>query len=193
MVVLRRLLVVMLVALFAVVGQGNAYAADDPGTEVLRSVVTAKSPAEAWQRLTPQERRLAHAAVAKNLKVTRDNVKSGGSPSLSPMVVSGCWYDYEYSNITLFGISIGSIWMQLNWCGRNGSITSYSVDPYGCSGKNGFSCSASSPSIRNVGWEVRAAVSYAFTTFQGLSSSVCGQIRGGATGLYSTRMSCDLR
>jgi len=58
-------------------------------------------------------------------------------------------------------------------------------------GQYGFSCTADPVSFRDVGWEVRALGLYRFTIAWG-SSTKCAQIRGGASGLYSTRMDCVL-
>jgi len=46
----------------------------------------------------------------------------------------------------------------------------------------------SSKAERNVVWEIRSS-RYYNANFFGFSNTICMQIRGGATGLYSTRSS----
>jgi len=78
--------------------------------------------------------------------------------------------------------------MQLNWCGSGGRITSWSQSNVGCAGYHGASCAVSSKAERNVVWEIRSS-RYYNANFFGFSNTICMQIRGGATGLYSTRSS----
>ena len=102
--------------------------------------------------------------------------------------VSGCWYHYFEKAWYDLGIHDGTSWMQLNWCGSKGRITSWSQSNVGCAGYHGASCSVSSKAERNASWEIRSS-RYYNANFFGFSNTICMQIRGGATGLYSTRSS----
>lgn len=105
---------------------------------------------------------------------------------------SGCWYKYWFLSWYDLGVHTGDTWMQLNWCGSGGNISSWSVTNVGGRGDNGNSYNGvSSKGSRNVGWEIRAFRGFDFDYF-GWHAYPCMQIRGGATGLYSTRKSCDL-
>jgi hypothetical protein len=101
---------------------------------------------------------------------------------------SGCWYHYYQKSWSDLGIHDGDSWMQLNWCGSGGKITSWRQSNVGCAGHHGASCSVGSKAERNVGWEIRST-RYFNANFFGFSNTFCQQIRGGATGLYSTRSS----
>lgn len=101
---------------------------------------------------------------------------------------SGCWYRYYYKGWKDFAIEDGETWMQLNWCGSGGRITSYSQSNYGCAGHYGFTCSTGGSASLNVGWEIRST-RYFKANFFGYNNTLCMQVRGGATGLYSQKSS----
>lgn len=110
------------------------------------------------------------------------NTKPGAVTTMD----AGCWYVYLYQDWYDIGYYEGSTWMQLNWCSDGYNITSYYADNIGGAGANGFSYNGSNgPYFLDVGWEVRAAAQYNFTVGP-VPANPCMQIRGGATGLYST-------
>ena len=168
--------------------------------EIARRVLTSSDPVAAANALQGAERTAFQEALDKDLTVvpaesytsamTAEQAAAAGV-SNARLTAGGCWYNYQASYITGWGITIGRIWMQLNWCGNGSRVTSYNANPYGCMGQYGFSCTADPVSFRDVGWEVRALGLYRFTIAWG-SSTKCAQIRGGASGLYSTRMDCVL-
>ena len=80
--------------------------------------------------------------------------------------------------------------MQLNWCGSNGRITSSSFSNVGGAATI-ISYDGNTRSKRDVGWEVRGLTTHKFSFYLG-SVTKCMQIRGGATGLYSRSISCNL-
>jgi hypothetical protein len=110
--------------------------------------------------------------------------------NLATSAASGCWYRYWYRTWSDLGIHDGDSWLQLNWCGSHGSITSWSQSNYGCDGHAGASCSVQGRADLNVGWEVRSTRYYK-ADFFGYTNSFCMQIRGGATGLYSENSSAS--
>ena len=80
----------------------------------------------------------------------------------------------------------------MNWCGNGSSITSYSRTNTGSTGVNGYH----DDGVRNwfpdnVGWEARYAVEWEFDG-GGAYAYPCVQIRGGASGKYSTQANCNL-
>lgn len=115
-----------------------------------------------------------------------------GSTALASAYAS-CWYHYDYTDYYDFGIHDGATWMQLNWCASGGSITSWSVPIAGGTGYAGNSYNGIVGSgALNVGWEVRQYKEFSFD-YGPAYAYPCEQIRGGATGQYSTRYdSCNL-
>lgn len=103
---------------------------------------------------------------------------------------SGCWYHYYYTNWTLWGMNTASSWMQLNWCGSGGRVTSYSVSNVG-GAATVLAYNGNGTSKLSVGWEARAVTTHNFSFWLG-SITKCMQIRGGATGLYSRSVSCSM-
>lgn len=144
------------------------------GWENQESVITA----ERTGAFTPTPVELAAMETSKPPKKLDDMA----------MAASGCWYYYYERRWTDFNIHTGTSWMQLNWCGSGGNITSWSQSNVGCAGFNGASCEKGSKAEQNVGWEIRSTRFYN-ASFFGYSNSFCMQVRGGATGLYSKRSS----
>jgi hypothetical protein len=110
-----------------------------------------------------------------------------------------CWSFWKkWSQKSSAGNTLYTYWMGLNWCGSGGSITSSSVfDRGGETATPGWRYLGHGGSgSRNMGWEVRKYVQENFALgtagWDVISASRCGQIRGGASGLYSTRQDCDL-
>lgn len=108
----------------------------------------------------------------------------------APMTTTGCWYHYYYRSWSDLGIHDGDSWMQLNWCGSSGRVTSWSQSNVGCAGHSGASCSVGGTASLNVGWEIRTT-RYYNADFFGFKNTFCMQIRGGATGLYSQSSSAS--
>jgi hypothetical protein len=173
---------------------------NDRGRDILKAAIVS-GDLSVLARLSPSDKVLVQKAFQAELRVADNSGKSSsGTLSTAAAKAAGltsaaaasrCWYNYHYSEATAFGIHVGSAWMQLNWCGNGSSVSNYGVDPYGAQGENGFSASASSPSIRSVGWEVRAVVVFSWSALE-LSTSNCGQLRGGATGLTKAIISCNM-
>lgn len=191
-------------ALALMLGFASSASAAPPwtGEQILREIVTSNHPERVKSRLNAAERTLAQKAFEEHLVVTKAHTSDRRALSkaqaqrmgldTSAYASGGCWYDYEYSNLTLFGVRAGAMWMRLNWCGSGGRITSYYASNVGGAGYNGVSYDGyNGVYYRNAGWEVRAAASYKYS-LGWASTSRCGQIRGGATGLYSTRLTCNL-
>lgn len=116
--------------------------------------------------------------------------------AISAAASSGCWYHYAFqswSEAWPFGHE-GNTWMQLNWCSRGGSITSYSISNYGGQGDGIIDYDGvEGTGHLNVGWEVRGYVEFHFALADVENEYPCMQIRGGATGLYSApQKTCDL-
>ena len=110
---------------------------------------------------------------------------------LATQTSAHCWNQYEYWAWTFAFGRIGFSWMQLVWCSNGSTITSWSVPLRGAKGTNGFGGEWVDQGGRSVGWEVREYEEYHFWV-TALNLYGCMQIRGGATGLYSTQRSCDL-
>lgn len=175
----------------------------DPLT-VAKAVTSSADPQAAIRNLGPKEKVAFQQAVDQYATVTIDATRTGrltpaqaaqaGASTSSAVAAAsgGCWYNYQHAKETLIYVTIGTVWMQLNWCGNGTKVTSYNVNPYGCAGTNGFSCSELPAQFRNLSWEVRALGRYPFSTFQGISATQCAQIRGGASGLTSSPVSCTL-
>lgn len=189
----RRLTTIAGVVLLFLAGPGmtTAKASESDAEHLFRSVIASTDPAGAYAELTPKQKTVLQNGLRASIEVVPDASRVSTGSTTALVAAGGCWSDYEHSNVKGFGITIGEIWTQLNWCGNGTSVTSYNISPKGCIGKLGFSCSSGSAQFRNLGWEVRSIVPYTFK-LKDLSSSVCGQIRGGASGLYSTRISCAM-
>jgi hypothetical protein len=172
----------------------------DHADRLVLSVLTSANPMASAASIPAAERQAFQSSLDRNVRTIREGGHKARQMSLeqakgagldASRASSGCWYDYESSGITVFGVSVGRIYMQLNWCGNGSQVTSYNARPYGCIGQNGFTCDEQSVLFRNVGYEVRALGRYRFT-IAWASSTRCAQIRGGAGGLYSTNTSCVL-
>lgn len=104
---------------------------------------------------------------------------------------SGCWQQYKYVEWYDFGIHDGNTWMQLNWCASGGTVTSHTVTNVGGQGLGGVSyAGVIGTGATSVGWEVRSFREFKFT-LGGAAANPCMQLRGGATGLYSYRSTCN--
>jgi hypothetical protein len=162
-------------------------------TQVVGSVLTASDPTAAYNALSPADQALFQASLS-NLTATTV-VDQGGVDTAA--AASGCWYRYWYTTWSDLGYTEGATWMQLNWCGSGGHITSHSLGTHG--GKTlspGFTYEGiQGTGGLNAGWEYREYVEFKFYVGIGpihMTLNPCMQIRGGATGLYSEQKSCNL-
>ena len=128
--------------------------------------------------------------TAERAAMTKVGASATVPVSVAMASPSGCWYHYWFKSWSDLGIHDGDSWMQLNWCGVGGRITSWSQTNVGCAGHNGAGCSVSYRADLNVGWETRSS-RYFNAKFLWFSNTFCMQIRGGATGLYSQNSSAN--
>ena len=168
-------------------------------------IVSSDDPEAAFAALSPTQQVEAAAMITEELEATevvgataplgsREAKALGLKPPkdgsrVSAAVAGGCWYHYYFTYWTLWGIDTASSWMQLNWCGSNGRITSWSFSNVGGSGTV-LSYDGNTRGATNVGWEVRGVTTHKFSFWLG-SVTKCMQVRGGATGLYSRSISCS--
>jgi hypothetical protein len=177
-------------------GAAPAHAATDALAAqrlVVGTVLTASDPTAAYNALSPANQALFQASL-NNLEGTTVTDTGGVDTAAA---ASGCWYRYWYTVWSDLGYTEGATWMQLNWCGSGGHITSHSLGVHG--GKTlgpGFSYEGiAGTGGLNVGWEYREYVEFKFYVGIGpihMTLNPCMQIRGGATGLYSEQRSCNL-
>jgi hypothetical protein len=183
-----------------------AQAAADPSAAQRRAVgevLTAHNPAAAYNALPASDQALFRASLDKTVGVT---TVTEGALTASPKAItapqataaaSKCWYRYWDTKWSDLGYTEGETWMQLNWCGSGGKITSHSLGVHGgktlsvgftydgVAGTGGF----------NAGWEYREYVEFKFYVGIGpihQTLNPCMQIRGGATGKYSEQKTCTL-
>ncbi|HSY14407.1 MAG TPA: hypothetical protein VK816_00345 [Jatrophihabitantaceae bacterium] len=179
---------------------------------VAAEVLGSANPASTYQRLSPTDRATfdsAQTQVRATDVVTRSGRRAptaaeiaAGAPSatspvasslaLAAQPASGCWYYYRSQNWSDFDLREGTTWLQLDWCAAGGRITSWNIADRGGQGSLFNYDGLGASGANNVGWEVRVYQQYKFSvgpkTFQ-----PCMQIRGGATGLYSSpTKSCNL-
>jgi hypothetical protein len=195
-------------ATLGVIGAPAASAAPAPtGVSIAKQVLAAANPAAAYNKLTAGQK-AAYGSAEKPVSVTaqvtdlRKTSGSAASPlatgsAVSPLV-SGCWSAYVlYDWKAAAGNTVYTTWQGLDWC-ANGSISSWHVFVRGGETSTpGWSYDGPhGAGSYNVGWEVRQYTQEKFTfgagQYFGYSTTPCTQIRGGATGLYSTRATCNL-
>ena len=207
---MRRLPAVLALVVIALLVPAQALAAPDADPELsadqLVDILTSPDPAAGLEALSPELQADALSMVEADLAFTDELVRTtalsadeakdlGLKPTKAPKgttaaVASGCWSHYYYTNWDLYWATVANSWMQLNWCGRNGSITSYSITNVGGTG-TGLNYVGNSRDTRNVGWEVRGVTTHRWEFWIG-GVSKCMQIRGGATGLYSRSINCGM-
>ena len=175
--------------------------------ELVLFLLQSPDPDAAMKELSPAQRREVAEVIEANLvegeTITESGpltpaeasevglkVGSGAAGSITAAAASGCWYHYYYTGWTLWGMTTAHSWMQLNWCGSGGSITSSSITNVGGSATI-INYAGNTKDKLNVGWEVRGVTTHKYT-FSLVSVTKCMQIRGGATGLYSRSISCNL-
>lgn len=160
-----------------------------PDREAAYTALTASDKAVMAQALTHQQ---ATTVISLTSPVSATAVASDTMVAAA----GGCWSHYQYDAWSDLGYTEGYTWEQLNWCSNGSSITSYSRpgNLTGGQGQNGVAYQGvvAGPYV-NVGWEIRAAVEFKFVVLNtGVILQPCMQIRGGATGLYSTLRTCNL-
>lgn len=128
---------------------------------------------------------------AEQLSMTQGSVQKisvGGASvnATAPSAGAGCWQVYHATNYYDLAVQTGQTWMQLNWCGKSGKITSWKLLTAGGIGMHGMSYNGvKSKQTYNAGYEIRYSVAFDFS-LTWAHFYPCEQTRGGATGLYST-------
>lgn len=201
-----------LILTFAAIGSAVAQAAPAQptgpahGLAVLRTVLASPDQGAALSRLSGADRAAFDAVtVPRNVVLLESRGTPAAIDAVSPnasnvalAAISGCWSAWQrWGAHAAAGNTLYTWWLGLRWCGSNGTITSYSVfDRGGESSTPGWTFSGNGGAGSwNVGWEARQYIQERFTFGVGwfsYTNTDCGQIRGGATGLYSYRASCGL-
>jgi hypothetical protein len=198
-------------------GTTSAVAADpDVRARILQKLHTAANPEQGVKSLSDEELTYFKNAMKDMTPTTvvarsgRLNLTAAQRSAMTPASVEkaaalartfgarsvssgGCWYQYWYVTWKDFSfISTGHTWMQLNWCSNGRTITSWSMPIADGAGDHGNAYhGVNSRNALNVGWEVRQYAKFDFS-YGPIHAYPCMQIRGGATGLYSTRKDCNL-
>jgi hypothetical protein len=198
-------------------GTTSAVAADpDVRARILQKLHTAANPEQGVKSLSDEELTYFKNAMKDMTPTTvversgRLNLTTAQRSAMTPTSVEkaaalartfgaqsvsagGCWYQYWYVTWKDFSfISTGHTWMQLNWCSNGRTITSWSMPIADGAGDHGNAYhGVNSRNALNVGWEVRQYAKFDFS-YGPIHAYPCMQIRGGATGLYSTRKDCNL-
>ena len=142
-----------------------------------------------WKR-TPTAQEMKAMGTARASTRTSPAQHATGSADLA--LAGGCWSQYKYHKWYDLGLNTGDTWMTAHWCSNGSSITSYSLSNRGGQGYKGIEYKGLGGTYRsNVGWEVRQAQSFKFSVLWA-NANPCMQIRGGRTGLYSYRATCNL-
>ncbi|MFI9719635.1 hypothetical protein ACIHFE_08255 [Streptomyces sp. NPDC052396] len=162
------------------------------GLALAKQVFSSANPSRAYARLSAADK-AAFDGVEKPVSVNR-TVRTA---AIRPMS-GGCWDEWvRYDFRAAAGNTVYTAWQGLNWCSNGSGITGYHVyDRGGETSTPGWSFQGDNgQGSRNVGWEVRQYTKEKFTFgigSYGYSANTCVQIRGGATGLYSSSASCSL-
>lgn len=183
------------------------------GAQIAAKVLHAKSPQAAFKALSTADK-IAYGQAEKPVQafggveiksVSPTQAKSQKAHALGEFTAAnmrpdsgGCWNAYaHYGWKAAAGNTVYTAWQTLGWCSNGSNVTSYwiinrggetSTPGWSYQGDNG-------QGAWNVGWEVRQYTQEKFTFgigSYGYSTSPCVQVRGGATGLYSSQASCSL-
>lgn len=180
--------------------------ADDVSSpeEVALSVYTADDPVQAARDLTRTEAAMladrmaaSWTSVVTEVKLVErapdpQELESLEATSYVTTAAAKCYSQYEYRKWYDLAINTGDTWMTAHWCSNGSKITSYRLSGQGGVGYKGITYTGlGSRSTRDMGWEVRQAQQFKFTLWL-LGAMPCMQIRGGATGKYSSQGSCNL-
>ena len=183
---------------------GSKKGSDPVDATAVLGILQSADPAAGFAALSPAQHKEAARLIEDNLVVSEEvssiasltglEASAAGqqtsTASLATAAATQCWSHYYYATWTLWSLHVANSWMQLNWCGSGGRITSYSVTNVG-GAATGLRYDGHSQATRNVDWEVRGLTTHTFSLWLP-SVTKCMQIRGGATGLYSRSISCDM-
>ena len=184
-------------------GESPSLSADPPVSDeaFMLGILGSANPEKVVAALPPEQLARAQRIVDKNLQVRTDESRSfykrlnaeeirarGIDPALSA-AAAGCWTKYWYSEYTMLSKSVGWADIDTSWCGSGGRITSHNKNADG--GGWVWTYQGNTLGARDLGWEVRMRASHRWTLGL-LGTTNCLQVRGGATGLYSTTRSCTL-
>ncbi|NML53950.1 hypothetical protein HHL19_32345 [Streptomyces sp. R302] len=186
------------VTLGAVAPAAQADESQLDGLKIAQRVFDSGNPEQAYAGLSGAEKEaMEHSTKPVKTVLLKTEIQAvPGAKSEAGAL--GCWNTWQrWGKKAAAGNTVYTWWQGLEWCGSGGKITSYKVyDRGGETATPGWSYSGNDGAgSRNVGWEVRQYTKQKFTFGigqYGYSTSECGQIRGGATGLYSQRASCTL-
>ena len=206
-----------LIAAMASVLGASGIAAGTTESENQRSIRLAEAlfkttnPKAAYDRLSPADRESAMRALRPDptqLSLTTSYTPAPQSSPTNAAVPSAltavttakkCWSVYKkWEQNSSAGNTLYTYWMGLKWCGQSGKVSNVNVYTRGGeTATPGWRYMGHGGSgANNVGWEVRRYVQEKFqfglNGWDVIVANRCGQIRGGATGLYSTRQNCDL-
>lgn len=156
------------------------------------STASAAKPAgDPSQQLTP-------VLVESHAEVVPAPPVGNAQHVLAATAASTCWGEYvKYDWKNALGQTMYWASQSLEWCGNGATVTSKSLVGRGL-GATGLGWSTVGDDRKgsiNVGWEVRQYTQEKFHFSEGpynYDRDVCVQIRGGASGLWSSRASCDL-
>ncbi|KGN29729.1 hypothetical protein N802_11585 [Knoellia sinensis KCTC 19936] len=187
------------VAVLAALGPApSASASTDDSEAIAKRVYDSANVSEALAELTTDERELFIDRLDEWTAVGSESPAMQRKPTAqeaslgAEALAGGCWYKYHYKEWYDGPFHTGNTWMQANWCSNGSSITSYSLTNRGGQGLRGIAYKGlGGKYVSNVGWEVRQAQQFNFG-IGWASAQPCMQNRGGRTGLYSYRSSCNL-
>lgn len=195
----RALMGVAAILVLAAFGPAaSASAKVDDSEAIAKRVYASDNVPEALGKLSSSDREVFLARLSGWTAVTRESPALRRKPTAreasmgAVALAGGCWSKYQYTEWWDLGLHTGDTWMQANWCASSSSITSYSLSNRGGQGYKGISyVGLGSTYVSNLGWEVRQAQQFKFTVVWA-TAQPCMQIRGGKTGQYSYRSTCNL-
>lgn len=186
----------LVVASFAAIGSPRAAAAIPPidGYQVISGI---ESGVITRQNITAQQQAALLDVIAP-ADVTVLETRTTTDAPAETATGGACWSTWQrWGQRSSHGNTLYTWWQGLRWCARAGQITSSTVfDRGGETSTPGWSFTGhGGQGSWNLGWEVRQYTQEKFTFGIGwfsYTSTKCGQIRGGASGLFSRRESCGL-
>jgi len=141
---------------------------------------TLKAPAVQAKLVVSGSERMSPAEVATA-------VQTGKLAPVALNAATMCW-----SARGSWSTYYGNYWFKLSWCSDGSRVTTSTYSGEGSQPLNGATGGqVAGDWNNNVGWETRTALEFRFL-YYGTYYYECGQVRGGATGLYSTQQSCNL-
>lgn len=200
---LLKLIVLFAIACGFAAISGSASAAPPPvqsapryGLQLAEKVASSTNPDAAYNALSAGQKTALNAATRPVKAVLV--ASSGTLPSGAHQAAAGCYGAYgRFDWRAAAGNTVYTTWQGLHWCSNGSSVTSFYVfDRGGETSTPGWSYQGNGGAGSwNVSWEVRQYTQQKFTFgigAYGYSTTPCTQVRGGATGLYSSRASCNL-